>query len=149
MGQQQMLFLVFGIVSVGALVMVGAYAVQEHRVLQSRHMVVQEGLQVVADLQAWKKKPAMLGGGSGRHGFANVTFKTLGYPHTLLSNRVYKTENGCYILQTVGEEQDVELILSAPSCARSDFVSRVIIAGTQPSDLTWLHTPPTSFKILQ
>ena len=149
MGQQQMLFLVFGIVSVGALVMVGAFAVQEHRALQSRHLVVQEGLQVVADLQTWKKKPAMLGGGAGRHGFINVTFKTLGYSHTLLSNRVYKTENGCYMLQTVSEAQHVELIFSAPSCSRSDFVSRVIIAGTEPGDLEWLHTPPTSFKILR
>ena len=77
-----------------------------------------------------------------------MTFKTLGYPHTLLSNRVYKTENGCYMLQIVGDMQDVELIFSAPSCARSDFVTRVIISGTQPGHLTWLHTPPTSFKIL-
>ena len=144
-----MLFLVFGIVSVGALVMVGAYAVQEHSMLQSRHMVVQEGLQIVADLQTWKQKPAMFGGGSGRHGFFQVTFQTLGYPHTLLSNRVYKTENGCYMLQTIGEAQHAELTLSAPSCARSDFVTRVVIAGTQPGDLNWHHTPPTSFKILQ
>ena len=144
-----MLFLVFGIVSAGALVMGSAYAVQENRVFQSRHMVVQEGLQVVADLQTWKQKPAMFGGGAGRHGFFNVTFNTLGYPHTLLSNRVYKTENGCFMLQTIGEAQHAELTFSAPSCARSDFVTRVIIAGTQPGDLSWLHIPPSSFKILQ
>ena len=149
MGQQQLLFLVFGIVSVGALVMVGAYAFREHKALNDRNMVVQEALQVVADLQAWKQKPAMVGGGQGRHGFYNVTFRTLGYAHTLLSNRVYKTEYGCYLLQTVGDEQHAEVIFFAPSCARSDFVARVVISGSGPGDLDWQHTPPETFQIFQ
>jgi len=149
MGQQQLLFLVFGIVSVGALVMMGAYAFKEHRALHSREMVIQEALEVVADLQAWKRKPAMVGGGNGRHGFFNVTFRTLGYGHTLLSNRVYKTEDGCYMLQTKGEEQHAELIFFAPSCARSDFVARVVVSGSGPANLDWQHTPPDPFKIFR
>ena len=149
MGQQQMLLLVFGIVSVGALVVVGAYSFREHSVLQSRSVAVQEALQVVADLQKWKEKPVVLGGGAGRPGFSHVTFSTLGYAHTMLSNRVYKTENGCYMLQTVGVQQHAEFIFYAPSCAKSDFVARVVISGSGPADLDWQHTPPESFTLFR
>ena len=110
-------------------------------------MVLQEALEIVGGLQAWKQKPVVLGGGSGARGFRNVTFKTLEYRHTLLSKRVYKTEVGCYMLRTTGEEPHVELILSAPSCARSDFVSRVTVRGPGPGDLDWQHTPSGTFQL--
>ncbi len=147
MGQQQLLFLVFGIVVVGAVVVAGASVLKDGRTLHHRNMVIHEGLQVVADVQAWKQKPVLLGGGAGVRGFRNVTFKTLGYPHTLLSNRVYKTEYGCYMLRTTGKEPHVELIFSAPSCSLSDFVTRVTVRGPGPGDLDWQHTLPKTFQI--
>lgn len=147
MGQQQLLVLVFGIVSVGALVVLGAYAVREHQSLENRQMVVQEALEIVAALQAWKEKPAVEGGGSGLHGYGRVTFSTLGYPHTLLSNRVYKTEHGCYFLQLVSAARHAEVIFSTPTCARGDFMARVVVQGPGPGDLTWHHTPPTPFNL--
>ncbi len=147
MGQQQLLLLVFGIVVVGALVVMGAYAFNQGRTSNHRAMVFQEALQVVGDLQAWKQKPVVLGGGSRARGFRNVTFKTLEYRYTLLSNRVYKTEIGCYMLRTTGDEPHVELILSAPSCAQSDFVSRVTVRGPGPGDLDWQHTPSATLSI--
>ncbi len=147
MGQQQLLFLVFGIVIVGAFVVAGAYVLIDGRTPHHRVMVFQEALQVVGDVQAWKKKPVLLGGGAGLRGFRNVTFKTLGYPHTLLSNRVYKTEYGCYMLRTTGDEPNVDLIFSAPSCSLSDFVTRVTVRGPGPGDLDWQHTPPKTFQI--
>ena len=147
MAQQQLLTLVFSIVVVGALVVAGAYALQGSQAQNQRTMVIQEALRIVADAQAWKQELARLGGGSGVYGFRHMTFKTLGYPHALLSNRVYKTEYGCYMLRTVGETPHVELIFSAPSCSVSDFVSRVIVRGPGPGDLDWQHTPPKSFQI--
>ena len=146
MGQQQLLFLVFGIVVVGAIVVAGAYVLKDGRTSNDRVMVFQEALQVVGDVQAWKQKPVVLGGGAGLRGFRNVTFKTLGYPHMLLSNRVYKTDYGCYILRTTGDEPDVELIFSAPSCSLSDFVTRVTVRGPGPGDLDWQHIPPKTFQ---
>ena len=147
MGQQQLLFLVFGIVVVGAVVVAGVYVLKDGRTLHHRNMVIREALQVVGDVQAWKQKPVLLGGGAGVRGFRNVTFKTLGYPHTLLSNRVYKTEYGCYMLRTTGDEPHVELIFSAPSCSLSDFVTRVTVRGPGPGDLDWQHTLPKTFQI--
>ena len=149
MGQQQLLLLVFGIVSAGALVTGGAYTFSAHSVLETRPLVIQEALQVVADIQQWKETPVALGGGAGRSGFAPLTFSLLGYPHTMLSNRVYKTDYGCYMLQIVGAEQHAELIFSAPSCAKSDFVSRVVISSPAPADLDWQHTPPKSFSLFR
>ena len=65
MGQQQLLFLVFGIVVVGAVVVAGAYVLKDGRTLHHRNMVIHEALQVVGDVQAWKQKPMLLGGGAG------------------------------------------------------------------------------------
>ena len=144
-----MLLLVFLIVSVGALVTMGAYAFREHNETQNRSIVIEEALQIVGDVQAWKETPVVLGGGAGRPGFGHVTFRTLGYAHTMLSNRVYKTENGCYILQTERDKPHIELVFFAPTCARSDFVSRVVIAGPGPAELDWQHTPPESFAFFQ
>lgn len=143
-----MLLLVFGIVSVGALVTMGAYGYRAHAGVENRSQVFPEGFQIIADLQQWKQTPAIRDGGRERPGFINVTFETLGYPRTLLSNRVYKTENGCYKLQPVGEEPYVELTLSAPSCAHSDFVARVVIKGAGPGDLDWQPTPSSAFEFL-
>ena len=147
MGQQPLLILVFGIVSMGAIVVAGAYALNMGRTQNQRAMVIQEALQIVGDVQAWKQKPAMLGGGGGLPGFRNLTFKTLGYPHMLLSNRVHKTEYGCYMLRKTGTAPDVELIFSAPSCSLSDFVARVTVSGPGPGDLDWQHAPPKTFQI--
>ena len=149
MGQQQVLLLVFGIVLVGAFVTAGAYTFREHGVLEGRPVVFQDALQVVADLQMWKEKPVVLGGGAGRPGFRHASFRTLGYAHTMLSNRVYKTDYGCYVLQTVGPQQDAELIFFAPTCAKSDFVSRVVISCPGPADLNWQHTPPESLSFFR
>ena len=90
-----------------------------------------------------------LGGGGGRPGFGRLTFKTLGYPHTLLSNRVYKTDYGCYMLQSVGAEQNAELTFFAPSCAKSDFVARVVVSGPGPADRAWHRTPPETFSLFR
>ena len=137
MGQQQLLLLVLSIVLVGGAVVAGTHTLIDAKTTHNVDFVVGEALSIVQDLQDWKQKDYFLGGGDLVQGFDRVTFGSLGYPYTLLSNRVYKSDVGCYVLRNVGPRRDAELSISAPSCSERDFVARVIISGTGPGDLDW------------
>ncbi|MFQ5572201.1 MAG: hypothetical protein ACE5G0_21200 [Rhodothermales bacterium] len=146
MGQQQLLVLIFFIVLIGGVVVAGAHAVDGGKRGNNRGIVFQEALGIVSEVQLWKFKPAQVGGGNGKVGFAGINFRKLHYPHSLLSNRVYKTDFACYTIRTITEEQHAEIIISAPSCSMNDFVARVVVKGTGPGDLDWLHTPSSGFR---
>jgi hypothetical protein len=137
MGQQQLLVLILSIVLVAGVVVAGAHAFEGVDSSENRGLVFQEALAIVQALQEWKQHDYFLGGGHGVHGFDRVNFGSLGYSYTLLSNRVYKSDGACYILRNTGSRRDAELIISAPSCSKRDFVARVIISGTGPGDLAW------------
>lgn len=139
MGQQQLLLLVFGIVLVGGAVVMGAHAFGEVKPVENRAIVFQEGLAVVHALQRWKQTPTVAGGGANLVGFERVNFRSLGISHTMLSNRVHKTDFGCYILTTRGEQDYAELTISAPSCSERDFVTRVVVRGPTAADLDWMR----------
>lgn len=149
MGQQQLLSLVLCIVVVGATVVAGAHVFGWEKKPKSHDLAFQEALVMVLDIQMWKLTPARIGGGAAAHGFENLTFRKLDYSHVLLSNRVHKTENGCYRIHTTGEAQHAVLTLSSPSCAARDYIAHVIIRGPDPGDLAWQHVPPTSFDLFQ
>ena len=143
MGQQPMLLLVLSIVFVGGVVVVGAHAFGAINHPENREIVFADASSIVADVQLWKLKPAELGGGFGVEGFEGITFRSLGYKHTLFSKRVYRTDSGCYQIQTRGEDHHALLIISSPSCASQDYVAHVIVRGMEPADRDWQYTPPT------
>jgi len=66
MGQQQLLLLVLGIVIVGLAVVVGINAFSENRIKASADALVNDGLRIASDVQAWALKPEQLGGGGGK-----------------------------------------------------------------------------------
>ncbi len=149
MGQQQLLVLVFSIVVVGGIVIVGTYAIRGETQLQNRDFVFRDAFSIITDVQLWKLKPLEIGGGLGAEGFKGITFRNLGYSHILLSNRVHRTDYGCYQLQTTREDHHALLLISSPSCAIGDYVAHVVIRGLGPDNLDWQHAPPTTFKILK
>jgi len=142
MAQQQLLWLVFGIVVVGATVVAGTHVLGGPARDEDHTPAFQEALGIVSEIQLWKLKPSEVGGGYGADGFDPLTFRKLGYPHVILSNRVYKSEKGCYKLHTLGAENHAVLTLSSPSCGIKDYIAHVIVRGPGPGDLTWLHVPP-------
>lgn len=137
MGQQQLLIQVFAIVLVGGLVVAGTHALSGSESRNSHEIVIRDALAIVHDLQTWKRVPVLLGGADGIDGFGRVDFSTLGYQHTLLSKRVYKTDHACYMLRPVGPDRHAEVRIYAPSCAERDFVARVVVGGPGPGDLDW------------
>ena len=142
MGQQQLLLLVLSIVVVGATVILGVHALDGGKQQKDRSIVFQEALSIVAEMKMWKLKPSELGGGAETEGFKHITFRRLKYSHVLLSNRVHRSENGCYRIDTAGEEHHAVLTIYAPSCAAKDYVAHVVVRGLGPDDLDWQHAPP-------
>ncbi len=65
MGQQQLLLLVLGIVIVGLAVVVGIQAFGENQKKSNQDAMVNDGIRIASDAQAWALKPAAFGGGEG------------------------------------------------------------------------------------
>ena len=65
MGQQQLLLLVLGIVIVGLAVVAGINAFQENQTKSEQDAIVNEGMRIATDVQAYRLKPDQLGGGGG------------------------------------------------------------------------------------
>lgn len=89
MGQQQLLLLVLGIVIVGLAVVVGISAFGENRKKASLDALVNDGVRIAADAQAWSLEPSAFGGGNGVP--TNLTFETLGYTN---ASGIYTNANG-------------------------------------------------------
>src|SRR5690606_11089286 len=98
MGQQQLILLVLGIVIVGLAVVVGIQAFGENQKKANSDALVNDGVRIASDAQAWKLKPAAFGGGgdlTGETNFTGLTFAQLGYE---ASDGVYSNLNGQYRL---------------------------------------------------
>ena len=102
MGQQQLLLLVLGIVIVGLAVVVGIQAFGENQVKANADAMVNDGVRIASDAQAWKLKPKAFGGGGdlvGATNFEGLTFAQLGYEEgTQTGCDTYGNLNGCYTL---------------------------------------------------
>ena len=97
MGQQQLLLLVLGIVIVGLAVVVGIQAFSENQKKANVDAMVNDGVRIASDAQAWALKPAQFGGGAGS--FASIDLTKLGYSEVTSTNSgedVYINLNGEY-----------------------------------------------------
>ena len=130
MGQQQLLLLVLGIVIVGLAVVVGIQAFGENQKKSNADALVNDGVRIASDAQAWALKPTAFGGGNGS--LAGVQFTDLGY--TLGGNGCAATEygnlNGCF---TMAEAAGVVTITG--SNVTQDNQVTVVVDGTGPGDI--------------
>ena len=76
MGQQQLLLLVLGIVIVGLAVVVGIQAFGENQRKSSADAMINDGVRIASDTQAWSLKPTAFGG-PGELGLAAPVKKLL------------------------------------------------------------------------
>jgi hypothetical protein len=125
MGQQQLLLLVLGIVIVGLAVVVGIQAFSENQTKANADAMINDGVRIASDAQAWALKPAQFGGGAGDFykGAANnedVTLADLGYTVTAAGTEnsdVYQNLNGEYYIEVI--EAD-ELLIEGESYTAGD-----------------------------
>ncbi|MAQ95178.1 hypothetical protein B1759_03505 [Rubrivirga sp. SAORIC476] len=133
MGQQQLLLLVLGIVIVGLAVVVGIQAFGENQTKANADAMVNDGVRIASDAQAWKLKPQAFGGGGalvGEENFTGLSFAQLGYAEgTQTGCDTYGNLNGCYTLVATGTEVTI-----TGTSAQGNIVT-VIVDGTDPDDI--------------
>ena len=98
MGQQQLLLLVLGIVIVGLAVVVGIQAFSENQQKANLDALVNDGVRLASDLQAWSLKPAAFGGppADAEDAWTLATFDNLGYATN--ADGEYETSSGTFTL---------------------------------------------------
>ena len=106
MGQQQLLLLVLGIVIVGLAVVAGIQAFGENQKKANADALVNDGVRLASDAQAWALKPKAFGGGDGD--FGGIAISQLGYEST---SGVYENINGKFAFTTItsGSPGSVEI----------------------------------------
>lgn len=130
MGQQQLLLLVLGIVIVGLAVVVGIQAFGENQKKANADAMVNDGVRIASDIQAWALKPAAFGGGGDNPAateFAGVNFDVIGYVNIA---GTYTNLNADYTLGT----GTGEVLISGTSTSPVNTVS-VRVCDTTPSGI--------------
>jgi hypothetical protein len=132
MGQQQLLLLVLGIVIVGLAVVVGIQAFGENQKKANADAMVNDGVRIASDLQAWALKPAAFGGGGNNDGttpFVGADFDGIGYTH---NTGTYTNLNADYTLTL--EASGASVLIAGVSDTPANTVE-VRVCGTTPDDI--------------
>lgn len=133
MGQQQLLLLVLGIVIVGLAVVVGIQAFGENQKKANADALVNDGVRIASDAQAWRLKPAAFGGGASST-LSAVTFPDLGYDAT---GGTYTNLNGDFTLAASG----TGVLITGTSVGTEGNTVYVRVCGTDPTDITTQVNP--------
>ena len=130
MGQQQLLLLVLGIVIVGLAVVVGIQAFGENQRKANSDALVNDGIRIASDAQAWALKPTAFGGGDGDFqsldaaGTAqDMTLEDIGYQPV---NGVYSNVNGNFAIEVTGPQD-----MTITGCSKTAFGTGADAAGDQ------------------
>ena len=131
MGQQQLLLLVLGIVIVGLAVVVGIQAFGENQKKANADALVNDGVRIASDAQAWALKPTAFGGGDGS--LVGVDFLDLGYAlgGNGCGTAEYGNLNGCFTMTNA-----LGLVTITGTNDRHENTVTVTVVGTNPEDIT-------------
>lgn len=132
MGQQQLLLLVLGIVIVGLAVVVGIQAFGENQKKANADALVNDGVRIASDAQAWALKPTAFGGPATGETIANVAFADLGY--TLNADGDYENLNGVFGITSAAAGQITITGNSLPGSNNDNQVA-IAVTGTTPNDI--------------
>ncbi len=150
MGQQQLLLLVLGVVIVGLAVVVGIQAFSENQLKANADAMVNDGVRIASDVQAWALKPEAFGGAGGWDTQGNVTpievdFNSIGYS---APSGTYSNLNADYTVSTTDCGAAVPsggtpvIYISGTSDQGNNIC--VAVGGTNPEDIGTEVTISTS-----
>ena len=149
MGQQQLLLLVLGIVIVGLAVVVGIQAFGENQKKSNADALVNDGVRIASDAQAWALKPAAFGGGDGE--FTGVQFNDLGYDvldaaDDQCAATSYQNLNGCFTMVETGGTVTITGTSWEGAGAEAPVLNEVVVAvsGTRPQDIATTVNEPAA-----
>lgn len=107
MGQQQLLLLVLGIVIVGLAVVVGIQAFSENQKKANADSLVNDGIRLASDAQAWSLKPEAFGGPSSTEDLGDADFSALGVG---TGTTGYSNTNGNFTIVPGGGEACIVIV---------------------------------------
>ena len=143
MGQQQLLLLVLGIVIVGLAVVVGIQAFGENQKKANADALVNDGVRIASDAQAWALKPQAFGGPAAGEDVGDATFQDLGYEAS--ATDVYSNLNGIFQLTSAAAQLTIDGC-SAPASGLENTV-QIVVTGTAPEDIaTTVDTATCTFS---
>ena len=146
MGQQQLLLLVLGIVIVGLAVVVGIQAFGENQKKSNADALVNDGVRIASDAQAWALKPAAFGGGDGK--FTGVKFTDLGYELAdgtgKCATTQYENLNGCFDLDATALPVKITGVSYEGEDNTTPILNKVDIevSGTRPDQIKTIVNSP-------
>jgi hypothetical protein len=142
MGQQQLLLLVLGIVIVGLAIVVGIQAFGENQKKANADALVNDGVRIASDAQAWKLKPSAFGGGDSVAGMTGFSLQQIGYT---APDDIYTNLTGVFTIAPTA----ASLIITGINADNNNEV-QVGVFGTTPQCVATsvgqvgAVTPPTS-----
>ena len=149
MGQQQLLLLVLGVVIVGLAVVVGIQAFSENQKSANADALVNDGIRLASDIQAWANKPPQFGGMADDETLADVSFDDIGLegsPYENLNGQFTIEESECAPAPDIPSDESAVVWLRGVGdvnndgtfTTANDGVDNVVcvgIAGTDPDDI--------------
>ncbi|MEM0961015.1 MAG: hypothetical protein AAGK21_00580 [Bacteroidota bacterium] len=151
MGQQQLLLLVLGIVIVGLAVVVGIQAFSENQAKANLDALVNDGVRIASDVQAWSLKPQAFGGPASGEDWSDATFADIGYSDADADNGAcaggqYGNLNGCFTLATSGTDARITGQGLSGTTLNSNGV-QIDISGTSPNDVSTLTSAAGTYTV--
>ena len=128
MGQQQLLLLVLGVVIVGLAVVVGINAFSQNQIRSNADALVNDGLRIASDLQAYALKPTQFGGGGGwSNTNSSVGLTDFGYDDPAVNvNGECKLASGSPVKITCdNDENGNEIIIEVAGTSSEDVTTTV------------------------
>ena len=138
MGQQQLLLLVLGIVIVGLAVVVGINAFGENQKRANADALVNDGLRIASDIQAYALKPEQFGGSGGFSNIENITNSSQFFAQQLGytigdGDDEYSNVNGEFVISGGG---DSDVVITATNNDQSNEVYVTVCGVTSREILT-------------
>lgn len=136
MGQQQLLLLVLGIVIVGIAIVVGINAYAENSVKSNYDAILQDGLRIASDAQAWKAKPELFGGQDDALKQDQADFTGALFSHWGYSLANMNTAGTCYLNLNgeyhITQATSAGLIIVGQSDQHQNQVSVTVVGTLEP-----------------
>ncbi len=142
MGQQQLLLLILGIVIISAAAIYGIQAFDENRLKSREDAEVAKIMDLASQAQAWKAKPAVMGG--SQHAdpadYSDFTIDVLGLtPTGGPSGSPYVEMPGAGCFRFFRYTTSLRINALNEDCVLGSWTKGVDIRGPDPEDITWSY----------
>lgn len=140
MGQQQLLLLVLGTIIVGLSVVAGINTFSSSQKQSNMDALVNDGVRIASDAQAWKSKPAQFGGGAD-DAWNSFSWSDIGLEANANGN--YDTPNGVFAINAASSTDD-SLVVDGTNATQGNKVTIAISGISSDSIATTLDPSYTA-----